>query len=347
MKKKIIIVGSGWGTKGFLDTISSSDYDIHVVSINKEFEYQLFFSEGIINNKIKTSFDLTNKYSNINFIKNKVDDVDFKNNKIITNTNNEIDYDYIIFSHGSIINDFNIEGVKKYTYSLKNKNDMIILNNALQKLKKDSHIAVIGCGLTGTEIIGHLIDCNKYNIHAIDGLTLPLNQFSQSMRLYLKDFWSTKYIHMYFDEFVKKINKDEIITHTNNKIKYDLAIWCGGIKIHPLSEIINNKISEINRFGIPVNKKLMIPTTNNAFACGDCAFTGNPPTAQVAYQQGCYLGQQFNNKWKNQKEFTFNNRGQVCYIGDRKGIYQNDDIIYKDKIGYSLMKTFKFLIRYF
>ena len=58
MKQKIILVGSGWATKGFLDRIDHSKYDIFVVSKNKKFVYQPFLAESLVNDKIETSFEL-------------------------------------------------------------------------------------------------------------------------------------------------------------------------------------------------------------------------------------------------------------------------------------------------
>ena len=65
------------------------------------------------------------------------------------------------------------------------------------------------------------------------------------------------------------------------------------------------------------------------FAIGDCAYSGYPPTAQVAYQQGIYLAKQFNNRFENSKEFHFQDKGQIAYIGNSKSIYQNNKIILK------------------
>ena len=39
MLGKIYIVGGGWATKGFLDTIDFDLYDIHVLSNNENFVY--------------------------------------------------------------------------------------------------------------------------------------------------------------------------------------------------------------------------------------------------------------------------------------------------------------------
>ena len=215
MKKKIYIIGSGWATKGFLDNIDFNLYDVHVLSNNENFIYQPFLASSLLNNE-KTNFNLKQQYPSIQFEKAHVTNFNFKNNKIITQFKESEEYDYLILCHGSVINDFNIKGLKENSYYLKNEYDAIQIKNIISKLSNDSHIAVMGCGLTGTEIIGHLIDNNKYNIHAIDGLPSPLNIFNEKMRLYTLNLWKKHNINLHFGSFVK--NMDDKHIYLNNEI---------------------------------------------------------------------------------------------------------------------------------
>ena len=106
----------------------------------------------------------------------------------------------------------------------------------------------------------------------------------------------------------------------------------GGIKKSKFSQNINDKLNINNKFGIPVNKYLQVENTKNVFALGDCAYSGHPPTAQVAYQQGKYLANNFNNNKFNIKPFEFNNKGQICYIGRGNSVYQNNNYLFKGKL---------------
>lgn len=367
IKKKIYIVGSGWATKGFLDSIDYTLYDVHVLSNDENFIYQPFLASSLLN-KEKTSFSLKEKYPLINFQKKNVTDFDFKNNKIISEFENNENYDYLLLCHGSVINDFNIKGLKENSYYLKNNYDAVKIKQAIKKLPNDAHIAVMGCGLTGSEIIGNLIDNNKsniklsnfidglifynkiqhkkYNIHAIDGLPSPLNIFNEKIRSHTLDLWKKNNINLQFGSFVKNMDKNQIYLNNGKEIKYDLAIWCGGIKIHPLSILVNKKLEYDNCFGIPVNNYLKIEKLNNVWAAGDCAYSGSAPNAQVAYQQGKYLGNQFNSNFMNKSKFQFKNRGQVCYIGNKEAVYQNGEYGFGGILGYGMMKLIKIYTKF-
>ena len=126
MKKKIFIIGSGWSSKGFLDTIDYNMYEIYIISNNEKFIYQPLLANYLLND-CEIDFELSKKYPLIKFEKNEVIDIDFEKNQIITKfkqtTKYKNNYDYLILCHGSIVNDFNIEGVKENSYYLKNNYD--------------------------------------------------------------------------------------------------------------------------------------------------------------------------------------------------------------------------------
>jgi NADH dehydrogenase FAD-containing subunit len=127
------------------------------------------------------------------------------------------------------------------------------------------------------------------------------------------------------NNFITRINKNNLeIKDKKEKINFDMAIWCGGIKISPLSKYINKELNlECNK-GIPVNSFFQVKNQKNLFAMGDCAYSKFPPTAQVAYQQGIYLAKYFNSNFNKNNKFEFKNKGQIGYIGNGQSVYQND-----------------------
>ena len=326
---KILVIGSGWASSSFIKKIDTDKYDVKIISPSSNFVYTPLLANTIIKN-----YNLTQDIRSLNkisYYKGEVIDIRFNENKIITKNNTILDYDYLVLTHGSSINTFNIQGVKENCHIIKHQNDTIKIKNELNKLNNGSKIAVIGCGLTGTEIIGNLIDYNKFNIYAIDGLSLPLNTFNKNISNFTVDLWKKNNVNINLNNFVTKIDCNNIY-FKDKKINYDFAIWCGGIKISPFSIHINNLLKLENKYGIPVNENLKVKNTNNVYALGDCAYSGNPPIAQVAYQQGEYLANSFNNKFEDVKPFKFKNKGQFGYIGNGNSVYQNGNLIFKGKL---------------
>lgn len=325
---KIYIIGSGWAASNFIKNIDTTKYEVYVISPTENFIYT-----PLLANNIKNSNNLAINVNNLNdvkLIKTYINNFDVEKNKVITDDNRGYNYDYLILAHGAEINTFGIPGIKENCYCLKSIEDSIKIRNKLKQLPVNSKIAVIGCSLTGSEVIGNLIDYNKFNIFAIDGLPRPLSLFNNNIKNFTENLWDSKGVKLYMNNFVSKVEFNNIFLK-NKTINYDMAIWCGGIKISPLSILLNKYLCLESKFGIPVDKNLKVQNSNNIFAIGDCAYSGNPPTAQVATQQGIYLAKYFNNNFKG-NDFKFKSKGQICYIGDGNSVYQNNNLYFKGKL---------------
>lgn len=321
--KEIILVGNGWAGSSFLKYIDNNKYKITVVSSNKNFTYTPLLISSIFNN-IDIFYNIKN-FGKIKYIRDNVKDINFNDNCILLNNlDKQINYDYLILAHGSENNTFDIEGVENNCNFINHYNIKII-KDKLNKLENKSNVVVIGCGLTGSELIGNLIDQKKYTIHAFDGYKYPLYTFNENISTYTYNHWKYNNVNTYFNKFVKKIDSNKIY-YDNKFINYDMIFWCCGIKSHILSKQINNKLSLNCNYGIPVSSVLKVKNTNNVFAIGDCKYNKYnkyPKTAQVAYQEGKYLATHFNNNFQNMNPFNFYDKGQICYIGVGKSIYQN------------------------
>jgi len=339
MKQTICVIGSGWGSSSFIKNIDTDKYEVILVSKNENFIYTPLLPYSIFRN-INLKCNITDINEKITYVKNNVSNVDFNNNKILLDNMKEINYDIVVFSHGAIVNTFNIDGVDKYCQMLKSCEDIDYIQYKMRNVKENANIVVIGCGPTGVETIGYLMDQQKFNIFAIDALDKPISMYPIESIDYLLDCWKNKHITSYFNAPVTKITNKTIIT-PNNEINYDMAIWCGGIKPNILTNKILSSIGIINSPGIPVNKFLQIKKNDgtcitNSYAIGDCSLGFGPPTAQKASQQGYYLASKFNNN--HDDKFIYQNKGQIVYIGDSKSMYTNHYLNLNGRISYFLNK---------
>jgi len=320
----VLLVGSGWASSGFLKNIDTEKYNVSVISPSPFFIYTPNIITSIFNSCL-TRFNIKNINPNIKYIKDKVEDVDFCNNNITLKhsiSKNKLTFDYLVLAHGSEINTFNIKGVKENCKFIKNNKDVDNLKKSIKNLSADANVAVIGCSATGSELIGSLIDNTSFNLIAIDGLEKPLQNYKSNVSDLVLKTWKNNNVSLFFSNFVKKVDKTTIYFN-NSKINYDIAIWCGGIKKTALSEKINLNLGLSCRFGIPVNNFLRVKKSDNVYAIGDCAYSNYVPTAQVAYQQGKYLANRFNNDFKT-VPFNYNHKGKTCYVGNGVGVFENE-----------------------
>ena len=320
MKQKVHIIGSGWGCVGFLKHIDNEKFEIHVISNSSKFIYTPLLANNIYKN-YNLEVDIKEINNQIKFSHDKIIDINQKENEIISE-NNKYKYENLIFSHGATINTFNINGVSENCFFIKSQEESNKIKANLNKLNNGDKIVVIGTNLTGAELVGNLIDYKKFNITAVDGLKSPLPSFNQKISNFVLNLWKDNQVNCLYGNFVTKMDSKKIY-FDNNHINYDMAIWCGGLKKSSLTEIVNKKLNLDCRFGIPITPYLNIKGYNNLFAIGDCSFSGYPPTAQLAYQQGKYLALNFNKNFDKMKEFEFQNKGQICYVGNNKSVFQN------------------------
>ena len=317
-KEKIVLVGYGWAALGFLQYINTNQYHVQLISKDNKFVYSPLLAQNVKNN-----YDLTipidDLKKNVDFVQDNVDEIDFQ--KKIVKTNHH--YDFLIFSHGAEVNTFQIPGVEKYTYYLKTFEDSLAIKEKLQELLPFSKVAVIGCGLAGSELVGTLSDMKKFHIIAIDALERPVITFDKTLSEKVIQTWEKQNITMLFQSFVQEIKEKSLKIKDKEDVHFDMAVWCGGIKMSALSQYVNKTLGLQNNRGIPVDPYLFVENQNDLFAIGDCGFSGHPPTAQVAYQEGIYLAKQFNQKLPRTTKFSFQDKGQIGYIGNGQSIYQN------------------------
>ena len=324
-KPTIVVVGNGIAGTTFVKNMNNPKYDITVVSPNPNCIYTpLIAYKSIINNKLILSKDIRDIKKNISYIKSTVSDIDLQTKELITEDSNRIKYDYVVFAHGSINNIYGINEVNDYCLVVNNDNINNIYNR-ISALKKNSNISVIGGGLTGIEMVGYLMDLKKFNITVIDGLSTNHLMNNLNNCDYLVNHWKTNNINIKFNNFVQSVTDKSIILKDDN-VDYDEVIWCCGNKQANLTANLTNllmgKFDIKSKRGLYISSFMEVYGNKYLYAIGDCTSTSYPHTAQVAYQQGIYLANHFNNDLKSTDIFTYNNKGKICYIGNNKSIYE-------------------------
>lgn len=321
MKKPVIVlVGLGWASASFIKTIDTNQFDIRLYSKN-HFVYTPLLAQNIKNDRTLElpCEDINNK---VIFTSREIVDVDFEKHVILDN-DDAIHYDYLILAHGAGVNTYNIKGVHENCYFIKDEANVNLLRDKISSLPHHSSIAVIGCGLTGSEVIGSLMDYKKFNIHAVDALPRPLMVVDDELSTFTLDLWKVYNVNTYMDHKVSFIDKNCIgFSNNSNKIHYDIAIWCGGVKKTPFTDKILSRLNVSDNKGIPIDDCLRVKHTENVFAMGDCTNSSDPASAQVAYQQGQYLAHQFNNRFPFKTPFRYIDRGHIGYIGMKQSIIQ-------------------------
>ncbi|KAI0464492.1 hypothetical protein LJB42_002107 [Komagataella kurtzmanii] len=237
-----------------------------------------------------------------------------------------IEYDYLVFAIGAQTATFGIPGIEKYAYYLKETDDAARIRRSLfetieasQLLPKDSEerkrllsVVVCGGGPTGVELAAEIKDYidedlsrfvpgieNEMSVTLVEALPNVLNAFNHKLIEYTESIFEKQQLDLRVNTMVKKVDDKNVYATVkksggdteNVTIPYGTLVWATGNGPRPLTKAVAAQIEEQKtaRRGLLIGEHLLVDGTDSVFALGDCTFTKNPPTAQVAHQEGIYL----------------------------------------------------------
>lgn len=317
-RKRVVVVGYGWGGKSFCDNINHNKYNVSVVSRTN---YML--NTPKLKNSLTENDNKLQKFSEnkIRMINEECTDINIDKN-IVKVGNRNIYYDYLVIAVGSEVNDFNIKGVKENSMFFKNLDDLNKIKEKIsmmdrnkdgsrEKVKGDltsnSQIVILGAGAVGIELAFQMKKIFK-NVQILEAADKILPMFKeQSTQIVLEEL-KKENIKLLLNNQVSVV-EDKIITTNKNKYYYDLAVWTCGIKPNPLIKKITG------------DRLLMVDNNlrfkNNVFGLGDIVGGRGPPTAQNANQQGKYLAGYFNNGFDGDAEgYKYKEKGKIIHAKD-------------------------------
>jgi NADH:ubiquinone reductase (non-electrogenic) len=303
-----------------------------------------------------------------------------------SSTSFELSYDYLIVSVGAQNATFGIPGIEEHAHFLKETGHAASLRDHVLKNMERACVpgqsdetidrllsfVIVGGGPTGVEYASELKDfidndlsrhfpsvAKRAKVTIVEGMPHILNAFSPKLVDYTEKHFREKLnIEIKNNSFVSKVDASKVTVKNKSgqlaEFPYGVLVWSAGITTRPLIRKLIAKIGEEfqnDRRGLRVDDRLLVKGTRNIFALGDCAISGFAPTAQVASQQGSYLGRLFNQlsdplfqRHKNAissealeevfdstSPFSYNHFGSFAYIGNREAIADLTQFDNKDK----------------
>jgi len=251
-KQRVVIIGSGFGAMGFLNTINTKKFDVTVISPRSYFLYTPLLPDALgglvdfqsIIEPIRYFGKRTGK--KFRYVEGKCTNVDIEKNKVIVKPVQELDknvppfdveYDYLIVAVGGYMDDKTVPGVTDHCNFFNSINDAKRLRNRIvdrveqaqypgvstEEKEKLLHFVVVGggpaAGKTATMIKDFVVD----KLKTIQGAELlDLSKVSLIK--------SDDHIHNYYDyvishryaKTIKKeslnILKDDVVSVTKDNI---------------------------------------------------------------------------------------------------------------------------------
>ncbi|XP_052801634.1 uncharacterized protein LOC128232232 isoform X2 [Mya arenaria] len=327
-RKRLIILGTGWGSFSVLKQVDKSKYDVIVVSPRNHFLFTPLLCSttvgtlefrSIVEPVRNTVFRQTDHFhlsraTGIDFI-NRVLHVE---SVLKSGAKYDLMYDKLVIGVGSLSNTFNTPGVKENAFFLKEVADARRIRNKIlsnfelatqpsvtpEESERLLHIVIVGGGPTGVEFGAEVYDFVQQDVSRLfkakkDGVCVTLiesneilSSFDARLRKYAEKKIQGRKGFTLKRDFVTAVHEDHVHLKSGEKIPCGLVVWSTGLAPRDFVREMDIPKNERGQILTDRNLRVLGDPSGNAFAIGDCADIKDltlPCTAQVAERQAEYL----------------------------------------------------------
>lgn len=359
MKRKLVVLGGGFAALQVVKCVSLRLYDVTVVSPRDHFLFTPLLASSTVGTVELRSITepLLGFRPGISVVCAEATRIDPSRGFVTireaagdTQRSLQIPYDMLVVAVGAKIQTFSIPGADCIALPLKESLDAgairirivqqiqraLIPGTTPEERRKLLSFVIVGGGPTGIEFAGELSDLLRREVRAVseelardasvtvvEAGTDILSIFNEALRRYTHCTLRKQGVTVRTGSLVQEVRADSVVLRGGEEIPAGLTVWSAGIA--PRDFIKSAPFNFDVRGRIVVDSRLRVENYPGIFALGDCAaVTGKEyaTTAQVAQQQGRYLGKALNlwAKGRTPRAFWYLHQGMLAYIGNRKAL---------------------------
>lgn len=358
-KKRIIVVGGGFGGLKLVHKLKQSGMQVVLVDKNNYHQfppliYQIA-SAGMEPSSISFPFrNIFRKLKDCHFRMGEVRAI-FPEKNMIQTSIGKAEYDYLVFAAGTTSNFFGNKDIEEEAMPMKTVSEAMGLRNALlanfersvtcsteQERRELLNVVIVGGGATGVEIAGALSEMKKFvlpydypdmessllHIYLIEATGRLLSGMSEESSAKSEQFLREMGVNVLLHRKVIDYKDHKVILEDGMEIPTRTFIWVSGVTAIPIGNLDPKMIGRGGR--IKVDAYNRVEGLENVFAIGDqCIQTadeeypnGHPQLAQVAIQQGALLAKNLIRlqKGKEMKPFHYRNLGSMATVGRNRAV---------------------------
>ncbi len=351
MKKRVAIIGMGFGGVRAARALAGSDLDVLLIDRNNYHLFQPLLyqvaSAGLEQESIAYSIRaMTRTWPNTRFQLSEVSGIDF-DQRLIQTSAGEVRYDYLVLGAGSATNFFGLTSVQQYAFDLKALADAEVLRNQVlycfeqavtepDPARKRSLMTfvIVGGGPTGVEFAGALIELVNYvlakdypelgthlaRVVLVEATDRLLAAMPEKLGMYTLQKLRSMSVEVLLNAQVTGADGERVVLHDGAVIPAHTLVWSAGVKAAPLAAALQTAHAGGGR--IPVQPDLSLPEHPEVFVIGDMAWLEQdgkvlPMIAPVAMQMGIYAGRAIlaREAGKTLPPFSYRDKGSMATIG--------------------------------
>ena len=356
---RVVIIGGGFAGLALVEKLKHQEVQVVMFDKNNFHQFQPLLyqvaTSALEPDSIVFPFRKQIKgYKNVIYRMAEVEEIQPSLNTVVTNKGS-IHYDYLVLATGTTTNFFGMDNVEANSLGMKDIRDSLnIRHMMLQNLEQAAitcddeerdaltNFVIVGGGPAGVEMAGALAEFCKYilpkdypeypssimKIYLIEGSDRLIAAMSNKASTHTLKYLKELNVNVLFNEIVTDYDGNVVTTKNGTQIHAKNLIWTAGVKGQLPKGIDKQHLVNGNR--LKTNENLQVDGFNNVFAIGDIAAVinndtpkGHPQVAQVAIQQGKYLGELLLNMLKDKpiiKPFEYKDKGSLATVGKRRAV---------------------------
>lgn len=356
-KKRIVIVGGGFGGINLVKKLHNKGFQIVLVDKNNYHTFQPLLYQvatgGLEPDSIAYPLrKIFQGFRDFYFRMAMVESVDTEKKQILTNVG-PITYDYLVLAMGSTNNFFGIKGIAELAMPMKTLSQALdlrslILQNMEMSLveindkQKYLNFVIAGGGPTGVETAGAICELKKHvlpndypelnfssaRIILVQAGPRLLDGMSEHASQKALESLQKMGVEVLLNTAVKDFDGEKVSLSNNTAIPTASFIWSAGVRGETIAGINTEVISKGSR--IIVDQFNRVEGYPNIYAIGDIALmtsdpnypNGHPMVAQVAIQQASTLAKNLVAQTTSStlRPFKYRNLGSMATIGRNKAV---------------------------
>jgi NADH:ubiquinone reductase (H+-translocating) len=361
----IVIVGSGFA--GFrcarrlgrrLRRLNVNDVEVTIVSAVDYMLYTPLLHDvvGGLADARSATIPLAGTLEGVKQIRGHVHSVDFDTRKIrytsVDRRTNEIFWDRIVLTPGSVTRLFDIPGLARHARGLKSTAEALYLRDhvleqlELANLERDPDIAqarrtivVVGASAIGTPLVGALravadgaakqlgFDPADVKILLLDLAKEVMPELPEKLSAKATHVLKNRGVDIRLGETLTQVDVDHVVLSHGTRVGTYTVVWVAGVAAAPLIETLG---LPTERGRLTVQADLQVPGHPHVFAAGDAAAVPNltqpgtvaPPIAQHAVHQAKVLADNVlaSLGYGTKKDYRHRDLGMVSDLGPGQAV---------------------------
>ena len=363
-RKRVVIIGGGFGGIAAARALRGCDAEVVLIDrrnhhIFQPLLYQVATAVLAPAEIAAPIRQIVEKQKNLTVIMAEVSAVDLKSRSVNVSCpaseTRKVAFDFLIIAAGMQSSYFGHDEFARYAPGLKNLTDAetirtkILSAYELAELTDDDSersrlmtFVLVGGGATGVELAASMatvtlrgnfrrIDPAKASIVLLEGGNRILPTFAESLSRKAARRLEKLGVEVLTGTKVDKVDEKGVLAG-GKRIPSSTILWTAGVTASPVVKTLGVPTDKAGR--LPVDRFLMVPGVSGVFAVGDVAAVSQggrplPGVAQVAIQQGRYVGQAISGQLKGRvprRPFRYFDKGNMAVVGKNFAVLERGRI---------------------